>query len=33
MPVGDLSDLTTQVITPDEFNRQLAIRLPDGSSA
>lgn len=33
MPVGDLSDITTQVITPDEFNRQLEIRLPDGSSA
>jgi hypothetical protein len=33
MPVGDLSDITTQVITPDEFNRQLEIKLPDGSSA
>lgn len=33
MPVGDLGDITTQVITPDEFNRQLGIRLPDGSSA
>lgn len=33
MPVGDLGDITTQVITPDEFNRQLEIRLPDGSSA
>ena len=33
MNVGDLSDITTRVITPDEFNRQLEIRLPDGSSA
>lgn len=33
MSVGDLTDITTQVITPDEFNRQLEIRLPDGSSA
>ncbi|MDT9547604.1 MAG: hypothetical protein RI826_09750 [Chlorobium phaeovibrioides] len=33
MSVGDLSDITTQVITPHEFNRQLEISLPDGSSA
>lgn len=33
MNVGDLSDITTRVITPDEFNRLLEIKLPDGSSA
>ncbi|ART81472.1 hypothetical protein CBP31_01505 [Oceanisphaera profunda] len=33
MNIGDLRDITTQVITPDEFNRQLEIRLPNGSSA
>lgn len=33
MNIGDLSDITTEVITPDEFNRQLEITLPDGSSA
>ncbi len=30
MNVGNLCDITTQVITPEEFNNNLEIKLPDG---
>ena len=33
MNIGDLSDITTGVITPDEFNKRLEVMLPDGSRA
>ncbi|MDO6526948.1 hypothetical protein Q4519_14775 [Motilimonas sp. 1_MG-2023] len=31
--VGDLSDITSEIITPDDFNSRLEIKLPDGSIA
>jgi hypothetical protein len=31
--VGDLSDITTEILTPQELNEILEVRLPDGSKA
>ena len=33
LEIGDISDICTLIITPEEFNSQLELKLPDGSRA